>query len=314
MAEQPRRNVAAVIDIGSNTIKVLVAAGPGLEVLAEAAEDTRISTGIGEERMRLKPEAIAAGVESVRRLWNLALEHGPNLRDIIATSAVRDAENREEFPVPAEEATGLRPRTLSGDEEARLIGLGVAHDPNINSDKPFYLMDLGGGSLELLEFHGGIVRQKVSLQLGAVRLKEKLLADPGGYMSPDEIDSVEEYVAEAVMASGFSFRNPGALVATGGAMTHARFLAARNRGVSSGRSNAIVSFADMCELQAQLAGMPLAKRQEVSGLPRARADIMPVGLTVLTTIMELATAGSVVHSFYNLRYGLAAELLKRSEK
>lgn len=309
---EPNPNVAAVIDIGSNTIKVLVAASPGLRILADATEETRISTGIGHgPTMRLQPAAIAAGVASVRKLWELASAHSPGLADITATSAVRDAENREDFLGPIEAATGIRPRTLSGDEEARLIGLGVAHDPNIDSTKPFYLMDLGGGSLELLEFHGGTVRQKVSLQLGAVRLKERLLADPGGAMTPSEIDDVAEYVTEAVAASGFRFRNPGALVGTGGAMTITRFLLGHEHGQRKRESNPILDFAAMCYLQARIAPVPLAERVEIGGMPASRADIMPVGITVLTTIMELATASSVIHSFYNLRYGLAAELLGR---
>ena len=310
MVDAPPRKVAAVIDIGSNTIKLLVAAGPGLQVIEESTEDTRISTGIGGELMLLLPEAIEAGVASVRRLWELARHHQPNLADIIATSAVRDAGNREDFTRPIAEATGIHPRTLSGDEEARLIGLGVAHDPNIDSGKPFYLMDLGGGSLELLEFSGGQVRQKVSLQLGAVRLKEKLLDDPDGSMTPALIDDVEEYVTEAVSASGFSFRNPAALVGTGGAMTHARFLLGVEKGERKRNSAPILSFQEMCGLRNRLAVLPLEERQRVSGLPPSRADIMPVGLTVLTTIMALATVSSVVHSFYNLRYGLAAELLR----
>lgn len=301
----------AVIDIGSNSIKLLVASGPGLQVLQEITEETRISTGIGKGNLRLDPAAIKAGVESVERLYHAAARFRPKHFAIIATSAVRDAENRAEFLDPIERITGIRPVTLSGDEEAQYIGLGVASDPHIDATKPFYLLDLGGGSLELLEFNEGRVLQKTSLQLGAVRLKEKLLKNPAAPMTKDEIVEVAEYVSEAVAVSNFSFRNPGALVGTGGAMTVTRIVLAKQRGLSLRDSPPSMELQEMRQLFEELASMSLQERSELRSLPAARADIMPVALLTLTTLMELAAASSIVHSFYNLRFGLAAELLSK---
>lgn len=304
----------AVIDIGSNTIKLLVAVGPGLQVIQEAVEETRIGSGIGRDSPRLSPESMTAGLESVGRLWEIAARYHPGEAVITATSAVRDAENGQEFLDAVENITGIHPRMLTGSEEAHYIGTGVAQDPHIKANQPFYLMDLGGGSLELLEFHGGAVRQKVSLQLGAVRLAEKLLKDPDSPISDSMIAEIQEYVTEAVAVSDFSFHSPGGLVGTGGAMTHARFLIGAEKGFRPEQSPPLIELAEMRALQQRLCSSSMDERLRMRGLPASRADIMPIAVVTLTTIMELATSASVIHSFYNLRFGLAAELIAKRVK
>lgn len=308
------KDVVSVIDIGSNTIKYLIAA-PGMEVLEYGSEDTRIGVGMGRnDTVILQPQAMKAAADCVKTLWDQASEYAPRARQIVATSAVRDAENRDEFVHMVREMTGAELRILSGDEEARYVGAGVAQDPNITSYKPFYLMDLGGGSLELLEYSGGQVRQKISLPLGAVRLKEKLIRDPEAPLNRVEVNEIREYVTETIFACGFDFRNPAALVGTGGGLTHARFIIAANKGVSKEDSDPNLSLVEMRKLMYSICSMTLDERAKLPHLSRARADIMPIAMIVLTTIMDLATAGSVVNSYYNLRYGLAAELLEQRLK
>ena len=171
-------------------------------------------------------------------------------------------------------------------------------------------MDLGGGSLEILEFSGGLVRQKVSLPLGAVRLKEKLVANPAQPLSAEEVNEISDYIAETIDGSGFAFRTPGAMVGTGGGLTHARIIIGHDKG-SEGRkdSPAVMTLAELRALTRKVCAMNLEERCTLHKLPATRADIMPVALLVITTVMELATATSVVHSFYNLRYGMAGDLL-----
>ena len=311
--DEQNQSVASVIDIGSNTIKFLVAKGPLLTVLDEFTDDTRIGVGMGKSKdVVLQPEAMQCAVECVKRFHERASVHHPAHQMIVATSAVRDATNRDEFISAVKQATGLTVRILSGDEEAQYVGCGVAQDPNIDAHKPFYLMDLGGGSLEILEFNGGHVRQKVSLPLGAVRLKERLVRDPSAPMSDGEISEISEYVTETLFASGFAFRNPGALVGTGGGLTHARFLIGWSEGRPPKESSPIIASEEMRALMKKVCKMTLDERRKLPHLPPSRADIMPVAMVVMTTIMGLATASHIVHSFYNLRYGIAADML--SEK
>jgi exopolyphosphatase / guanosine-5'-triphosphate,3'-diphosphate pyrophosphatase len=311
---EPKSRVASVIDIGSNTIKFLVAEGPSLHVLDECNDDTRIGVGMGKaDTIVLQPAAMEAAAACVARLDKRADEFRPGRRVIVATSAVRDATNGDEFRARVQKLIGQEIRILSGEEEAQYVGDGVARDPNIDSRKPFYLMDLGGGSLEILEYIGGQVRQKISLPLGAVRLKEKLVRDPSAPMTKAEISEISEYVTETVDASGFSFSTPGALVGTGGGLTHARFILGAAKGLLPTQSAAILSMSEVRHLMTRVCTMPLEERRKLPHLPPQRADIMPVSLIVIKTVMELATTSSVIHSFYNLRYGMAAELLGASD-
>jgi exopolyphosphatase / guanosine-5'-triphosphate,3'-diphosphate pyrophosphatase len=312
-AEGQKSPVASIIDIGSNTIKFLVATGPELCVLDECTDDTRIGVGMGRtDTVVLQAAAMDATVECILRLRDRAAAFHPTNQAVVATSAVRDAMNSAEFVEKVLAKTGLHVRILTGDEEAQYVGNGVAQDPNIDSRKPFYLMDLGGGSLELLEYNGGKVRQKVSLPLGAVRLKEKLVRDPTAPMSREEISEICDYVSETVGSCGFSFQNPGALVGTGGGLTHARFILGSEKGLKPHKSCPIITSLEMRTLMHRITSMTLAERCKLPHLSQTRADIMPVAMIVLTTIMELATASSIAHSFYNLRYGIAAEMLHAS--
>ncbi|HNX05306.1 MAG TPA: hypothetical protein PKI32_07370, partial [Opitutales bacterium] len=281
--------VVSVIDIGSNTIKFLVAQGPGVGVLDEFSADTRIGTGMGKgDTIVLQPGAMAASVACVKRLQERAMPFNPSRIVVVVTSAVRDAANGDEFRAMLKDATGLEARILSGDEEARYVGCGVSQDPCIDRHKPFYLMDLGGGSLELLEFGGGMVRQKVSLPLGAVRLNEKLVKNPALPLGEDGIAEVSDYVAETVAASGFSFANPGALVGTGGGLAHARFILGHDCGRAPSDSDPVISAFDLRSLMKKVAAMTLAERRSLPHLTPSRADIMPVALVTLHTVMGLA--------------------------
>lgn len=302
--------VVSVIDIGSNTIKFLVAGGPDLHVLEESSEDVRIGTGMGlSDEVRLLPEVIDSAVACVEELRQRAAKFHPARQMVVATSAVRDAVNGQDFVHKVKDTSGLDVRILSGEEEARYVGRGVSGDPNIDPRKPFYLMDLGGGSLELLEYCGGIVRQKVSLPLGVVRLKEKLVRHPEAAMSDQEMAEISEYVTEMIDASGFAFRNPAALVGTGGSLAHARYLIGWTVGLKPEKSSPILGIADMRALTRRICSMTLEERRWMKHLPSSRADIMNVAMIVLTTVMELATAGAVIQSYYNLRYGMADEML-----
>src|SRR6185369_16463559 len=118
------------------------------------------------------------GIEAIRALLGDATEFSREKIVLVATSAVRDAQNGADFRARVRAATGHEIRILSGDEEANLIGRGLTSDPALRDLRDFYVFDLGGGSLECLAFRDRRVEQAVSLQLGCVRLTEKFVADP----------------------------------------------------------------------------------------------------------------------------------------
>jgi exopolyphosphatase / guanosine-5'-triphosphate,3'-diphosphate pyrophosphatase len=304
----------AVVDIGSNSIKLLVAAratAGRLVELAQRTEETRIGTGITDTPPRLRDDAIERGVASVRLLLADAVRFAPAAVRIVATSAVRDAANRVEFISRLRAVTGHELTVLTGDEEARLIGRGIACDPALHGVPAFHLFDLGGGSLEMLTFRDGRAIQLASLQLGCVRVTEACVADPAHPLGAATIATVRAHVRAAVKASGFIFDLPPPVtaVATGGTVTTLRLLQAAARQIDFAATDSRLRVADLEELAARLCAATLAERRAIPGMPPARADVFPAALVTLTEVARLAHVEAFQHSFYNLRFGLAAELL-----
>ncbi len=304
--------VLAVVDIGSNSLKLLVATprpakGVELRVLFQEALETRISGGIGSDQSRLNETGMAAGITAIQRLLEMARPYAPTDTRIVATSAVRDAANRVEFSAKVQAATGVALEILTGDEEARLIARGIQTDPALGGAREFCIADLGGGSLECVRYESGKITQAVSLQLGAVRLTEKFVPDPRGPFAAPMRGAVAAETQRQLSASGFQFLSGGLLVGTGGAFTVARAILAHSRGfVKRETWPAEMTRADLAGLLGQIAPLTLAERQKIPRLTPERADIMPAALTTILTLMDFAHVGRVLHSFNNLRFGVAA--------
>jgi exopolyphosphatase / guanosine-5'-triphosphate,3'-diphosphate pyrophosphatase len=307
-------SAVAVVDIGSNSIKLLVAArdtAGRLVELAQRTEETRIGTGITDTPPRLRDDSIERGVASVRLLLGDAVRFAPAAVRIVATSAVRDAANRVDFISRLRAVTGHELTVLTGDEEARLIGRGIACDPALRGVSAFHLFDLGGGSLEMLTFRDGRAIQLASLQLGCVRVTEACVADAARPLGAATIAAVRAHVRAAVKASGFIFDlpPPATAVATGGTVTTLRLLQAAARQIDFAATDSRLRVADLEELAARLCAATLGERRAIPGMPPARADVFPAALVTLTEVARLAHVEAFQHSFYNLRFGLAAELL-----
>ncbi len=305
----------AVIDIGSNSIKVLVAARAptgGLTILKTRTLDARISAGISQAVPRLSEPGMAAGLDAIRALLAEAAPFSPAATVLVATSAVRDAQNGTEFRDRVSRATGHAIRILSGDEEANLIGRGLTCDPALAELRDFYMFDLGGGSLECLAFRDRKIQQAVSLQLGCVRLTEKFVTDPTAPFSSEAQRAIRQHTQDLLAQSNFGFALPPgtAAIGTGGTVTVARAILAARSGLTLEASEPQVTLAQLHELLAWLGPLPLAERRSIAGLPPARADVMPAALTTLITVAETGGFTAYRHSLYNLRYGLAAEALE----
>lgn len=305
----------AVIDVGSNSIKLLVArAGEtpkSLETLFSETIETRISAGISRELPSLSDDAIAAGTATIAELHRLALLYQPTQIAIVATSAVRDAINGADFVQSVFEATSLQIRILSGPEEATYIGHGLSCDPAIRGMTSFIQTDIGGGSLELIRFEEGQIAQAISLQLGAVRLTERFIEDKEAPLSGETEAAIRTHVREQLLASGFNFSpRELPLIATGGAYTVSRAVLAAQTGCDTEHSSPHLERTTLDTLKQALAPLPLHERLSIPHLPAARADIIPTALITIDTLLEVADRSSLTHSFYNLRYGIAAQLLQ----
>ena len=309
-------DTVAVIDVGSNSIKLLVAragAKPNsLETLCSESMETRISGGISSKLPSLNEDAIAAGTATIAKLQNMAQNYQPDHTVIVATSAVRDAINSDDFVQNVAEATGLQIRTLSGAEEANYIGQGISCDPAIGGMTSFIQTDIGGGSLELIRFEASQIQQAISLQLGAVRLTERFIEDADAPLTLKIEASIRRYVTEQLMSSDFDF-SPAELplIGTGGAYTVSRAMLYVETDSDIERSSPHLERSTLSQLKNKLASLPLQERLSIPHLPTARADIMPTALITIDALLEVANRSSLTHSFYNLRYGVAANLLKQ---
>ena len=312
-------DTVAVIDVGSNSIKLLVArAGAtsnSLETLCSETIETRISGGISSKLPSLNEDAITAGSATIAKLQKMAQNYQPDHTVIVATSAVRDAINSDDFIQNVAEATGLQIRTLSGTEEAKYIGQGITCDPAIGGMTNFIQTDIGGGSLELIRFDAGQIQQAISLQLGAVRLTERFIKDADAPLTLKIEASIRRYVTEQLMSSDFDF-SPAELplIGTGGAYTVSRAMLVVDTDSKIEHSSPHLERSTLSHLKNKLAPLPLKERLSIPHLPAARADIMPTALITIDALLEVANRSKLTHSFYNLPYGVAAYLLKQQTK
>ena len=174
---QPIRR--AVIDVGTNSVKLLVADVDGREVrpISEQSQQTRLGHAFYETH-RLQAEAIGATAKAVAGFTAIARESQAASIRIIATSAAREAVNRDELTSAIEQASGLKVEVISGEQEAALGFQGVTTDPQL-AQGPVLLMDVGGGSAQFVFGCDGQAQFSHSFPLGSVRLLETLpCSDP----------------------------------------------------------------------------------------------------------------------------------------
>jgi len=306
----------AVIDIGSNSIKLLVATRDrmgNLKALKSRTLDARISTGISQAKPALSDEGMTRGLGAIRELLAEAAEYTSGKVHLVATSAVRDATNGPAFRQRVKTATKQDIRVLSGDEEANYIGRGLTCDPELAELQDFYVFDLGGGSLEYLSFKQRKITKAISLQLGCVRLTEKFIKDPAAPLLQAELSALAVHVRDEIKNSGmrFAITAPPA-VFMGGSMSTVRAVKGARHQMKLEDTPAVVGIDTLGEMLEELAPLTLAQRKEIPGLPAARADVFPAAVVTMLAVADYAHLDRFHHSLYNLRWGIAAEALGQS--
>jgi len=303
----------AIIDIGSNSIKILVAvrtASGALEAVKTKTVDARISAGIGKAKPELSEDSMRRGLAAIEELLTDAAALSPDKIILVATSAVRDAANGEVFRERVRSATGREIRILSGDEEANLIGRGLTCDPALGELQDFYVFDLGGGSLECLTFRGRKIIQAASLQLGCVRLTERFIKAPAAPLQQSELTALAVHVRDELKRSGFRFAiTAPPAVFTGGTMSTIRAIKGARHALTLEDTPALVGLDTMSQLLDELAPLNLDERKAVPGMPAPRADVFPAALVTMIALADYAHIDRFHHSLYNLRWGLAAETI-----
>lgn len=293
----------ATIDVGTNTVLLLVAErgqGGSFRAVAERMELTRLGEGVDRSH-RLAPAAVERTVAAIGSFAALARSLGASALVITATSAARDAKNGHEFLERARLAAGASVEILSGDEEAALVYEASRWD-FAKGGEPLAVMDIGGGSTELVYGSQGAVSFRRSLDLGAVRLTERCL--PSDPPTTDELEALRAQVRGAL--EGVPSPPKGAtLVGIAGTVTT---LCALHLGLSAYDGSLVhgkrLRASEIQALAARLAAVDLQRRKRFPGLPEKRADVIVAGAELAAAVMAHLGFEELVVSDRGLRWGL----------
>jgi exopolyphosphatase / guanosine-5'-triphosphate,3'-diphosphate pyrophosphatase len=297
----------AAIDVGANSFHLIVArvaGGVAFEVIDSAKELVRL----GERALlegEIPAEAIERAAAALSRLRQVAERHGCNELLAYATSAAREARNREAFLQAMREQAGVFVRLISGEEEARLIFLGACQELDLRRGDAC-IADLGGGSLELIRTEAGRVREIASLKLGFLRLLPFLPSDPP---TPSERAQLSAHIHSELGEVTARWRGDIQLALTGGT---ARALAklAQLRAPSRSEPRRLSS-SSLYALEGELASLSKAQRAALPKLPSARADTILPGALVLRALYEALGLEEATVIRAAFREGLLVDYLSR---
>jgi exopolyphosphatase/guanosine-5'-triphosphate,3'-diphosphate pyrophosphatase len=295
----------AAVDLGTNTTRLLVAdVEHGLvDDVLRAEEITRLGESVDRRRILL-PTAIARVRNVLVDYRRAAEELGAERVLAVGTSAVRDADNGEAFLGEVEWSYGFTTRLLSGGEEAELTFRGVASDRPLG--KGTLVVDIGGGSTELVTPDGDAIAWAVSTEAGSVRLTERFLAsDPP---TAEELEACAAYVRGLLPAI-----DPTAAVGVAGTVVTAATIAL---GESTSVHRHRLSLASVRRVLETVASLPLAERSALAGLAPERAPVIVAGIVVLAEILERYGLTEIEVSERDLLHGavLAAAELPEPEE
>ena len=303
----------AAIDIGTNSIHMVVArvaANDRFEVITREKEMVRLGSGLPEMK-HLDDAAIDRGVETLRRCRALAESWGaPTFA--VATSAVREARNAAAFIERARDEAGVEVSVISGREEARLIQLGVLQALPVY-DEDLLLVDVGGGSTEVLFGRGSEVRYARSVKLGSLRLTREFF--PDGVVERGALRRCREQVRRRLASLVRETEGLGhqvAVASSGTAEALAAIVAARDGAVPQSMNGFRLTAADLSWVVGELASATTpAERREIPGIDAARADILVGGAVLLEQVARLLAVEEFQISEYALREGVLLDGLHR---
>jgi len=300
---------AATIDIGTNSVLLLVADSEGgaLRPVLERATVTRLGEGVDRNR-RLLESACQRTLACLSDYASQLRELGVDRLDAVGTSAMRDAAGGQEFVVQARAILGVAPRVIDGNEEARLTFAGALSGLSARGEVTVF--DIGGGSTEIIV--GSVsdstrrIAAATSLDIGSVRLFERHVhADPP---SAHDMQRVERDIALA-LADAPEPKSGATLVGVAGTVTQLAALELELTAYDATRVHGYtLTRSAVDRLATRLASLDLAQRRALPGMEPARADVLVVGSVIAKAVLQWSGAAELVVSDRGVRWGLAEEL------
>ncbi|HEY1450510.1 MAG TPA: Ppx/GppA phosphatase family protein [Solirubrobacteraceae bacterium] len=307
----------AVIDLGSNSFRLVVfLAGDGWwKRTDEIYEPVRIGEGLAASgELGAEPTARALATLDVFAQFAKASGLTGDSVDAVATSAIRDATNADDFLHAARERFGLPIRVLSREEEARYGYLAAVNSTTLDDG---FVLDLGGGSLQLVHVVERLARGSGSWRLGTVRMSERFLP-PNGPAKRRQLEALREHVAEQLAEAEWLSGSDGVaqgrrLIGIGGTVRNLAAAAQRAAGLpSNGVQGMVIGREALDELVERLAELPAAERAAVPGIKPARADIILAGALVVQGVLQAGGFDGLETTEAGLREGVFFERLLAS--
>lgn len=283
----PTSRRLAAIDIGSNSIRLMIAeATPdgNYRILDDEKETTRLAQGLAETG-ELSEEAMSQSLDALGRMKSIVEGYAVDALEVIATSAVREASNRRKFAKAVKDRLGLQVEVISTEDEGMLSFRSVERHFDLKETNAV-IVDLGGGSAELVFAAHGIVEEVVSLPIGSVRLTERFIrGDPPG---DEECERIQKEVRARFRSATRKLKfTPQVMIGSGGTFMALANISQRMRGESFGSIGGYeVSRSEVRHILDNLRRMPLRARRGVPGLNADRADIIVAGLIVIERLMK----------------------------
>jgi len=282
----------AAIDCGTNTIRLLIAdpstGGDGIVAVERAMEYVRLGQGIdatGEFHPEALQRTFAATEAFASRIAAAGIDaSAPGAVRFVATSAARDARNRDDFFTGITDRLGVTPEVITGDEEAQLSYLGATHGVGDVAD-PVLVVDIGGGSTEFVLGEAGQIRVGTSLDIGSVRLTERFLS--GDPVEPAGLARAREHVGQLLDTVPIDFAGVRTWIGVAGTLTTISAIAHRLTSYDRAKVHgSTVPRQQVSDLADWFATSTAAQRAEIPTLPPRRADVITAGALIAAAVAE----------------------------
>jgi exopolyphosphatase/guanosine-5'-triphosphate,3'-diphosphate pyrophosphatase len=314
--DPPARRRCAFIDIGTNTILCLIAecgSGEDFGVLDDLAEITRLGQGVDQTRW-----IGSAGEERsstvLRRYLERCARLGVEKIAAVGTSALRDAENSGAVRECWRRELGLNVRVISGAEEAAYSFLAARRGLSL-AGRELLVIDIGGGSTELIRGSAAGVSDAVSIDVGSVRLTERFLRSNPVTQSECDAMAADIDAAQAPAGAAWARALPElTLVGIAGTFTTLAAVQKKLERYSHGEVHGSTLSVDEVRRQLEIyQSLTVEQRKTIPGLHPMRADVILAGAYLIEKIMTLVNAREIVVSDQGVRYGLLYEWLARKK-
>jgi exopolyphosphatase / guanosine-5'-triphosphate,3'-diphosphate pyrophosphatase len=314
---EPSQQNLAAIDIGTNSFHLIVVRikeNGDFEIIDREKEVIRLGEGSAGDIKVIKSAAFKRAFDALKRFKGIADSHNASIR-AVATSAVREAHNRNDFMEQVFTRSGINIEIISGIEEARLIYLGILKAVPV-FDKKILAVDIGGGSTEFLVGKKGESFFSISMKIGAVRLTQKFF--PDFLVRKSRIQECRDWVegelyqtANNVKKNDFQLcvGSSGTVMSAGLMINAKKNKASSNNGILN---NFVFTKEELYEVEEEiLSRKSVEKRKKIPGIDDKRAEIIPAGIIILSTIFKLFNLKKITISGYALREGIIIDTLQK---